>query len=39
MTLNYDGNLSIDGSLSSSDLTLKDNVVTISNRLDTYKWS
>ena len=35
MTLNYDGNLSIDGSLSSSDLTLKDNVVTISNALDT----
>ena len=35
MTLNYDGNLSIDGSLSSSDATLKKNVKTISSALDT----
>tara|TARA_R100000278_G_scaffold102805_1_gene79253 strand:+ start:49 stop:1833 length:1785 start_codon:yes stop_codon:yes gene_type:complete len=35
MSLYYDGNLSIDGSLSSSDLTFKKNVKTISSALET----
>jgi len=35
MSLYYDGNLSIDGSLSSSDLTFKKNVKTISSALNT----
>lgn len=35
MSLYYDGNLSIDGSLSSSDLTFKKNVKTITSALET----
>ena len=35
MSLYYDGNLSIDGSYSSSDLTFKKNVKTITSALDT----
>ena len=35
MSLYYDGNLSIDGSLSESDLTFKKNVKTITSALDT----
>lgn len=35
MSLYYDGNLSIDGSLSSSDVTFKKNVKTITSALDT----
>ena len=46
MSLYYDGNLSIDGSLSSSDVTFKKNVKTITSALDivnnlrgvTYNW-